>query len=61
MATKFTSGSKGAGLEYRTYAVDVGTGGPFARERGVQELANLRKPLIDDQACGVLFGAQQYA
>ena len=61
MATKFTSGSKSAGLGYRAYAVDIGTGSPFARERGVQVLANLRKPLIDDQACDVLFGAQQYA
>ena len=32
-----------------------------AVQRGVQVLANLRKPLIDDQAREVLFGAQQYA
>ena len=61
MATKFTSGSKSAGLEYRAYAVDIGIGGQFVRERGVKVLANLRKPLIDDQACDLLSGAQQYA
>ena len=32
-----------------------------AVQRGVQVLANLRKPLIDDKARDVLFGAQQYA
>jgi GSH-dependent disulfide-bond oxidoreductase len=32
-----------------------------AVQRGVQVLAGLRKPLVDDQARDVLFGAQQYA
>ncbi len=32
-----------------------------AVQRGVQVLANLRKPLVDDKAREVLFGAQQYA
>ena len=32
-----------------------------AVQRGVQVLANLRKPLLDDQARDVLFGEQQYA
>ncbi len=32
-----------------------------AVQRGVQVLANLRKPLVDDKARDVLFGAQQYA
>jgi GST-like protein len=29
-------------------------------QRGVQVLADLRKPLQDDKAKDVLFGAQQY-
>ena len=29
--------------------------------RGVEVLANLRKPLVDDQAKEVLFGTTQYA
>ena len=32
-----------------------------AVQRGVQVLANLRKPLLDDQAREVLFGERQYA
>ncbi|MEQ1808015.1 MAG: glutathione binding-like protein, partial [Burkholderiaceae bacterium] len=32
-----------------------------AVQRGVQVLANLRKPLVDDKAREVLFGARQYA
>jgi len=32
-----------------------------AVQRGVEVLANLRKPLTDDKARDVLFGASQYA
>jgi GSH-dependent disulfide-bond oxidoreductase len=31
-----------------------------AVQRGVQVLADLRRPLIDDKAKAVLFGAEQY-
>jgi len=31
-----------------------------AVQRGVQVLANLRRPLVDDKAKSVLFGAEQY-
>jgi GST-like protein len=30
-------------------------------QRGVEVLADLRKPLVDDKAREVLFGATQYA
>jgi GSH-dependent disulfide-bond oxidoreductase len=56
---------KNQGVEWRDYPRLKGWFDEIearpAVQRGVQVLAGLRKPLVDDQARDALFGAQQYA